>query len=78
MLHQEGVTVRTVENEIVEDTATTTETFGIEEEVVQKEVQRYPVASVSFHRVETPFIIGMWIFCASLAKIGTCNKLLRN
>lgn len=32
--------------------------------------KRYPVISVSFHRVETPFIIGLWIFCASLAKIG--------
>ena len=31
---------------------------------------RYPVASVSFQRVRTPFIIGLWIFCASLAKIG--------
>ncbi|XP_071451595.1 sodium/hydrogen exchanger 3-like isoform X8 [Hetaerina americana] len=33
-------------------------------------VKRYPVASVEFARVETPFIIGLWIFCASLAKIG--------
>ncbi|XP_048525087.1 sodium/hydrogen exchanger 3 isoform X3 [Dendroctonus ponderosae] len=36
----------------------------------KKPVERYPVISVSFHRVETPFIIGLWIFCASLAKIG--------
>ncbi|XP_064215970.1 sodium/hydrogen exchanger 3 isoform X2 [Tribolium castaneum] len=36
----------------------------------KKEVERYPVISVSFYRVETPFIIGLWIFCASLAKIG--------
>ncbi|XP_046397800.1 sodium/hydrogen exchanger 3-like isoform X10 [Ischnura elegans] len=35
-----------------------------------KKVKRYPVASVEFARVETPFIIGLWIFCASLAKIG--------
>jgi sodium/hydrogen exchanger-like protein 3 len=34
------------------------------------ESKRYPVASVEFARVETPFIIGVWIFCASLAKIG--------
>lgn len=34
---------------------------------------RYQVASVSFHRVKTPFIIGLWIFCASLAKIGKKN-----
>lgn len=32
--------------------------------------ERYQIASVEFHRVETPFIIGLWIFCASLAKIG--------
>nr|CAH7763126.1 unnamed protein product [Callosobruchus chinensis] len=36
----------------------------------KKQVTRYPVISVSFHRVETPFIIGLWIFFASLAKIG--------
>ncbi|XP_022904070.1 sodium/hydrogen exchanger 3 isoform X3 [Onthophagus taurus] len=35
-----------------------------------KNPTRYPVFSVSFHRVETPFIIGLWIFCASIAKIG--------
>lgn len=40
-----------------------------------KTVKRYPMASVSFHRVETPFIIGLWIFCASLAKIGKLNEL---
>ncbi|KDR14983.1 Sodium/hydrogen exchanger 3, partial [Zootermopsis nevadensis] len=32
--------------------------------------KRYDVMSVDFARVETPFIIGVWIFCASLAKIG--------
>ncbi|KRT83310.1 hypothetical protein AMK59_4153, partial [Oryctes borbonicus] len=37
--------------------------------------ERYQVASVSFQRVKTPFIIGLWIFCASLAKIVvvTCD-----
>lgn len=35
-----------------------------------KEVRRYPVTVVEFQRVETPFIIGTWIVCASLAKIG--------
>lgn len=77
MLHQEGVTVRAVEDRVTEGAATTTETVGREETTfssAKKEVQRYPVASVSFHRVETPFIIGMWIFCASLAKIGTCYR----
>jgi hypothetical protein len=34
------------------------------------DTKRYPVASVEFDRVKTPFIIGVWIFCASLAKIG--------
>lgn len=36
----------------------------------------YKIMSVEFHRVETPFIIGIWIFFASLAKIGTeCVEL---
>ncbi|XP_076170798.1 na[+]/H[+] hydrogen exchanger 2 isoform X2 [Ptiloglossa arizonensis] len=30
----------------------------------------YKVISVEFHRVETPFVIGIWIFFASIAKIG--------
>lgn len=32
--------------------------------------KRYPVVTVEFERVKTPFIIGLWIFCASIAKIG--------
>lgn len=32
--------------------------------------ERYPVATVEFTRVETPFIIGVWILSASIAKIG--------
>lgn len=36
----------------------------------EKVVERYHISSVNFSRVETPFIIGLWIFCASLAKIG--------
>lgn len=34
------------------------------------QVVRYPVAIVEFSRVETPFIIGVWILFASIAKIG--------
>uniref|UniRef100_A0ABD2XJA0 Sodium/hydrogen exchanger n=2 Tax=Trichogramma TaxID=7490 RepID=A0ABD2XJA0_9HYME len=30
----------------------------------------YNIFSIEFHRVETPFIIGIWIFSASVAKIG--------
>lgn len=33
-------------------------------------VERYPVTTVDFSRVETPFIIGIWILFASIAKIG--------
>lgn len=33
-------------------------------------IKRYTIAAVEFERVETPFLIGLWIFCASLAKIG--------
>ena len=32
-------------------------------------VKRYKVADAEFQRVETPILIAMWIFCASLAKI---------
>ncbi|XP_024080787.1 Na(+)/H(+) exchanger protein 2 isoform X2 [Cimex lectularius] len=35
-----------------------------------KEIKRYDVMKVEFQRVETPFMIGLWIFCSSLAKIG--------
>lgn len=69
MLHQEGATPK-YEEDVGLDETTTIEAVTTEETITQKPVQRYPVASVSFHRVETPFIIGMWIFCASLAKIG--------
>ncbi|KAK7066812.1 hypothetical protein SK128_011217, partial [Halocaridina rubra] len=31
--------------------------------------ERYPVAVIDFVRVQTPFIIGLWIFCAALGKI---------
>uniref|UniRef100_A0AAG5DUY8 Sodium/hydrogen exchanger n=1 Tax=Anopheles atroparvus TaxID=41427 RepID=A0AAG5DUY8_ANOAO len=33
-------------------------------------VERYPVSQVDFGRVETPFVIGVWILSASIAKIG--------
>ncbi|XP_074035148.1 na[+]/H[+] hydrogen exchanger 2 [Leptinotarsa decemlineata] len=46
------------------------EVVPAEEEPHKKHVTRYPVISVSFNRVETPFIIALWILCASLAKIG--------
>lgn len=34
----------------------------------------YRIVSVEFTRVETPFLIGIWIFFASIAKIGKCLK----
>jgi len=34
------------------------------------EHERYPIATIEFSRVETPFIIGVWILFASIAKIG--------
>lgn len=35
---------------------------------------RYPLAQVEFDRVKTPFIIGVWILSASIAKIGKFSK----
>lgn len=35
-----------------------------------KPLREYQVFHVEFHRVETPFVIGIWIFFASIAKIG--------
>nr|XP_036222368.1 uncharacterized protein LOC106615301 isoform X23 [Bactrocera oleae] len=32
--------------------------------------ERYPLSQVDFDRVKTPFIIGIWILSASIAKIG--------
>lgn len=40
--------------------------------VEQKPKPEYRIVSVEFPRVETPFVIGIWIFFASLAKIGKC------
>ncbi|XP_045766690.1 sodium/hydrogen exchanger 3 isoform X3 [Maniola jurtina] len=38
--------------------------------VKPKKERTFVIAAVEFHRVETPFLIGVWIFFASLAKIG--------
>lgn len=38
--------------------------------VEQSPKPEYHIISVEFPRVETPFVIGIWIFFASLAKIG--------
>ncbi|KAH0815575.1 hypothetical protein GEV33_007215 [Tenebrio molitor] len=65
-----GTTVDTTGNAVPEETTTSMMTNPTPKEPKKKEVERYPVLSVSFYRVEIPFIIGLWIFCASLAKIG--------
>ena len=43
-----------------------------------KKKKEYAIFSTEFHRVETPFIIGIWIFSASVAKIGKRMLLLNN
>ncbi|XP_034668932.1 sodium/hydrogen exchanger 3 isoform X21 [Drosophila subobscura] len=35
-----------------------------------QEIKRYPLSQVDFGHVKTPFIIGVWILSASIAKIG--------
>lgn len=37
---------------------------------VESHPDRFPVIVEDFARVETPFIISLWIFCACLGKIG--------
>lgn len=37
----------------------------------------FQVFHVEFERVQLPFIISLWIFVSSLAKIGGCRELLR-
>lgn len=54
---------------------TSTETLNPEIKENAGKPERYEVASVNFQRVKTPFIIGLWIFCASLAKIGKPVKM---
>lgn len=39
-------------------------------EATRGAVASYPIAEVEFERVQTPFIIGIWILSASIAKIG--------
>ena len=39
-------------------------------EVGEHSVERFPAVVLDFARVQTPFIISMWIFCACLGKIG--------
>ncbi|KRG03643.1 sodium/hydrogen exchanger 3 isoform X23 [Drosophila mojavensis] len=41
-----------------------------EEEEGHHHTERYPLSQVDFARVKTPFIIGIWILSASIAKIG--------
>lgn len=46
--------------------------LSLEKTAEEKEtngVKRYKIADIEFQRVETPILIAMWIFCASLAKI---------
>lgn len=51
----------------VGEATTTDDGHAVEQE---HQVKRYPVSSIDFERVETPFIIGVWILFASIAKIG--------
>lgn len=41
----------------------------------KKSHRQYDIVTVEFHRVETPFVIGIWIFFASIAKIGRHSAL---
>ncbi len=41
-----------------------------------KPTVEFPISSVDFDRVQTPFIIGIWILSASVAKIGKYSFVL--
>lgn len=45
---------------------------------VTKPKRTLVIAAFEFHRVETPFLIGLWIFFASLAKIGELTDFFIN
>ncbi|XP_041986533.1 sodium/hydrogen exchanger 3 isoform X4 [Aricia agestis] len=45
-------------------------TTNVPSTITPKKERRLVIAEFEFHRVETPFLIGVWIFFASLAKIG--------
>ncbi|RZC42332.1 hypothetical protein BDFB_006930 [Asbolus verrucosus] len=72
-----GIPTGTKSNAVPEETTTPTMSSSSPSvEPEKKQVERYPVVSVSFQRVQTPFIIGLWIFCASLAKIGEFTAIM--
>lgn len=50
---------------------------SLDQGVEQSPKPEYHIVSVEFTRVETPFVIGIWIFFASLAKIGKCRRAPR-
>ncbi|KAH8403349.1 hypothetical protein KR222_011099 [Zaprionus bogoriensis] len=46
------------------------EDVQFDKDEVHHRTERYPLSQVDFARVKTPFIIGIWILSASIAKIG--------
>lgn len=50
---------------------------SLDQGVEQSPKPEYHIINVEFPRVETPFVIGIWIFFASLAKIGKCRRASR-
>lgn len=65
----EGYTVSTIASP---ETATSGAPHSSTDDKMEekKPAKRFEFISISFQRVEIPFIIALWIFCASLAKIG--------
>ena len=54
----------------------TTEEVETDDQPQIKPDLSYPIAVVEFDRVQTPFIIGVWILSASVAKIGNFYSFL--
>ncbi|XP_014600953.1 PREDICTED: sodium/hydrogen exchanger 3 isoform X3 [Polistes canadensis] len=60
-----------VSNTATHDDDSSSSPSGNNQEIDQPKTEvEYHIISVEFPRVETPFVIGIWIFFASIAKIG--------
>ena len=53
-----------------QSSATSDQTSNHHNSADHEHIISYPITQTDFERVQTPFIIGIWILSASIAKIG--------